>query len=434
MKHLTILIIVMVSMLGFARAGMAQAEDFVKVEDQLFTIDGDPYYFIGMNYWYGMHLAADIEIGDRERLKRELDKFQDLGVDNLRVLASSEGPDDGLWRVVPSAMPEPGEYNETVLEGLDYLLAEMNKRDMRAVLVLNNFFQWSGGMAQYVSWATGDPIPYPIEGDYTWGEYMDYTSRFYGIEEARQWFKDYVEMLMNRKNTVNNLAYTEDPTIMAWQLANEPRGRTHPDEYFDWVQSTSDFIQQRNENQLVSLGGEGKIEPEDNTQFERVSRLSSLDYLTMHLWIENWQHYDPYNPEETFYESVGFAHGYMADHIAFAEEINKPLVLSEFGVARDNRELDPQSSTTYRDKFFTTVFESLLHLASEDGALAGYNLWSWSGEGVPEGGEYWEPGSVLTGDPPHEEQGWYGIYNHDESTLDLIREYNEELNEVIDQE
>ena len=39
--------------------------------------------------------------------------------------------------------------------------AEMAARDMTAVLVLNNFFQWSGGMAQYVSWATGTPSSTP---------------------------------------------------------------------------------------------------------------------------------------------------------------------------------------------------------------------------------------------------------------------------------
>ena len=63
--------------------------------------------------------------------------------------------------MVPALMTSPGEYDGSVLDGLDFLLAEMGKRGMRAVMVLNNFWQWSGGMAQYVSWHEKTPIPYP---------------------------------------------------------------------------------------------------------------------------------------------------------------------------------------------------------------------------------------------------------------------------------
>ena len=49
-------------------------------------------------------------------------------------------------------MISPGVYNERVLDGLDYFLMEIGEHDMRAVMVLNNYWQWSGGMAQYVSY------------------------------------------------------------------------------------------------------------------------------------------------------------------------------------------------------------------------------------------------------------------------------------------
>lgn len=57
-------------------------------------------------------------------------------------------------------------------------------------------------------------------------------------------------------------------------------------------------------------------------------------------------------------------------------------------------------------------------------APAGGNVWSWSGEGRPrEAGEDWAVGDRFTGDPPHERQGWYSIYDDDAGTLALIREY-----------
>ncbi|MEL7361051.1 MAG: mannanase, partial [Bacteroidota bacterium] len=150
-------------------APTADTRDFVRVEDGRFMIGDAPYAYLGVNFWFGMHLGA--ESGDRARLERELDRLQAMGVDNLRLLAAAEGPDTEPWRVVPTTQPAAGAYNEAVLEGLDVVLAEMAERDMRGVLVLNNFFQWSGGMAQYVSWVTGEPIPYPHDENHTWDEY-----------------------------------------------------------------------------------------------------------------------------------------------------------------------------------------------------------------------------------------------------------------------
>lgn len=402
---------------------------FISVEDGQFIKNGEPWYFVGTNFWYGMHLGADNEYADRERLVRELDMLADLGMNNLRVLASSEGPDDGKWRVLPSLMPKPGIYNEDILVGLDFLLAEMAKRDMYAVLVLNNFFQWSGGMAQYVSWVTGEPIPYPHDEPNTWTDYQTFSARFYTLPEARRIYKDFLEMLLARVNTITGVAYIDDPVIKSWQLANEPRVFGFEEEYADWVRSASAFIKERAPRQLVSLGGEGKLPYEDaGMQFEELGAEESLDYLTIHLWIENWQRYDPYRPEETFHAASGFAMGYVADHIAISERLNKPMVLEEFGVSRDTKNYHPSAPVTYRDTFFTMIFEMLLHLSMRESTFAGLNLWSWSGESYPEFPmEYWELGKPLTGDPPHEEQGWYGIYEHDTSTHELIRQYNELL-------
>lgn len=137
------------------------SQDFIRVTNTEFSWKGQPYYFMGTNFWYGMHLAMQGEDGNRDRLLRELDRLQDLGVKNLRIMAASEGPDTAPWRVLPTLMTAPGEYNDTLWDGLDFLLAEMAKREMHAVVCLNNFWPWSGGMAQYVNWVKKKPIPYP---------------------------------------------------------------------------------------------------------------------------------------------------------------------------------------------------------------------------------------------------------------------------------
>jgi mannan endo-1,4-beta-mannosidase len=406
----------------------AQQRDFVEVRDGRFFIGDDPYYFLGFNYWYGMNLGADHESGDRDRLRRELDHLASIGVDNLRVLAGSEGPREGQWRVHPAVQDAPGEYNEQILIGLDHLLAEMGRRDMRAVLVLNNFFQWSGGMAQYVSWVTGDPIPYPEQDGNTWTDFQTFSARFYTLPEAQRLFLDYVDTVISRTNTVNGVRYSEDPTIMSWQLANEPRVFGVREPYAAWVRETTSFIKQRAPRQLVSLGGEGKlVYDQTEMQFEELATTSDLDYLTIHVWIENWQRFLPEeDPENTFLPAVGFAFAYISDHVAIAERVNMPVVLEEFGISRDGFDHDPSAPVSYRDQYFEMLFAFLRQKAEVGSAFSGLNIWTYSGEGRPvEPRTPWTPGDPFTGDPPHELQGWYGIYDTDTSTFDLIRRYAE---------
>ncbi|HCT23940.1 MAG TPA: beta-mannosidase, partial [Chitinophagaceae bacterium] len=130
---------------------MMQAQSksaFVQVKDQQFLLNGSTYTFLGTNFWYGHHLGAY----DTARLIRELDRLAAMGVQNLRILGSSEGPDEEPWRMSPALQTKPGVYNEALLKGMDKLLVEMRKRNMKAVVVLNNFWPWSGGMAQYRVW------------------------------------------------------------------------------------------------------------------------------------------------------------------------------------------------------------------------------------------------------------------------------------------
>ena len=177
---------------------------FVKVEGTRFTIDGKPYRFAGANLWYGAYLGAADGIGDRARLRDELDQLKAAGIDNLRVLAMSEA--SGFKRAVrPAMMTAPGQYDERLLQGLDYLLVEMGKRDMKAVLYLNNFWQWSGGMSQYVAWATGEPLSDPDDsGD--WNGFMQHSARFYALPKAQAIYRDAIRTVIGRTNGISGIA------------------------------------------------------------------------------------------------------------------------------------------------------------------------------------------------------------------------------------
>lgn len=399
---------------------------FVRVQDGRFLLGDAPYYYTGINFWFGMNLGSPGPGGDRERLVQELDRLAELGLKNLRVMAASEGPNTEPWRVKPAVQPEPRVYDDSLLEGLDFLLAEMAKRDMKAVLVLNNFFQWSGGMAQYVSWATSTPIPYPVteQGGATWDEFQNYSAQFYANYEAQRLFLDYIHLLVHRENSITGTLYRDDPTIMAWQLANEPRGFRYSENYVDWVDQAAGFIQLIDPNHLVSLGGEGKLGSYEGTQFERVSQSPHLDYLTAHIWIQNWGWFNPDRAQQTFPMATGRAMGYLADHVSIGKALGKPVVLEEFGVSRDGGAFEHDAPTEYRDRFYTIMLEALYKLALEGNAVGGSNVWSWSGQGYPVApGVPWQEGEPFTGDPPHEAQGWYAIYDTDTSTHEVLSTY-----------
>jgi len=39
-------------------------------------------------------------------------------------------------------------------------------------------------------------------------------------------------------------------------------------------------------------------------------------------------------------------------------------------------------------------------------------------------GMFWQPGDPFLGDPPHEQQGWYSVYNSDRSTLAIVKQFS----------
>lgn len=404
------------------------AQPFVRVDGTRFIRGDSTYYFLGTNLWYGMHLAA-ATTGNRQRLLSELDQLQSLGITNLRVMAAGEGPDTAPWRVVPSLQPQPGEYNEELLEGLDFLLSEMGKRQMTAVLCLNNFWHWSGGFAQYVNWYEDKPIPYPPPAeDGSWFTFSLYSSRFYKNKKALAAFERYIRSIVQRVNSYTGLAYRDDPTIMAWQLANEPRGILRPRAYRRWIRRSASLIKSLDKNHLVSIGSEGNTSAPTGNHFYRDHRYRHIDYTTVHVWIQNWGWYDPQNGEQSYPKAWEKTRQYLQRHLHKAQKLNKPLVLEEFGIARDGGAYDTEATTAQRDRFYGDVFGWLYEKAAAGEAIAGGNFWAWAGRGRPRKAyAIWQYGDELIGDPPHEHQGWYSVYNRDKSTLSVIRAYAEKM-------
>lgn len=402
---------------------------FVQVDGTQFTIDGEPYQFVGTNFWYGAYLGRPGEEGNRDRLTQELDILVENGITNLRVLGASEETDLEN-SLKPAFIQKDGSVNEELLIGLDYLLTEMAERDMKAVIFLNNFWEWSGGMSTWNEWyGMGPKIDPAKTGD--WVGFMRYSAKFYTNEEANQVFRDYIKDLINRKNTVTGELYKNDPTIMSWQLANEPRpgqgegSLKDVPAFIEWIDETSGFIQKLTTYQLVSTGNEGYMGSLDSMSvFIDAHDSPNVDYLTFHMWAKNWGWYDAQKPEETFPTALENAEEYIREHVEVTRELNKPIVMEEFGLGRDGEQSARGTSVSYRNRYFETVFSQV----EEYPELAGTNFWSWGGLGVAQNEDFWwREGDPFVGDPPQEPQGLNSVFADDSTTLMIIREHAERI-------
>ena len=405
------------------------SERFVEVHGTQFTIDDEPYLFVGTNFWYGAYLGSPGPEGDVERLRRELDLLKSQGITNLRVLAASEAASHSR-ALQPSFQEAPGVVNENLMTGLDVLLAEMEKRDMRAVVFLNNMWEWSGGMSVYAEWfGEGKTFDPNENGD--WHGFQNLSARFYHSEEAQQAWRDYIYTVITRKNSVTGRRYSEDPTVMSWQLANEPRpgsgeeGRANGEVFVTWVDESAAYIKSLAPNQLVSTGNEGLA---GSVMVEQIylnaHDTPNVDYLTFHMWAKNWGWFDCANMEMTYEETINQAQEYVKKHLEYAVELGKPTVLSEFGLDRDNCRFDVGSPVTYRDRYLAEVYGMIEASMTEGGAAAGTNFWSWGGLGEPkQEDDRWRPGDPFVGDPPQEPQGLNSVFASDSTTLAVIRNH-----------
>ena len=407
------------TILVFLLSACTAKPSFVTVRDGQFVRDGKPYTFIGTNFWYGPILASDGQGGDPARLQRELDALQELGIGNLRVLVGGDGANGVFSRVEPTLQQAPGVYNDTLLVGLDRFLAELGKRNMQAVLYLNNSWEWSGGYGQYLEWATGEKTLIPLIDGY-W-PFMQQMRKFQTSPESQELFFNHVKAIVGRTNSVTGKPYKDDPSIFAWQIGNEPRCFSDDpqvrDGFIGWLTETARIIKELDPHHLLSTGNEGLMGCEQDWELvERVNTIPGVDYMTIHIWPYNWSWVGEQTLQEDLPAAIGKTDDYIGSHAALARRLGLPLVCEEFGFPRDGFSPDMEAPTRARDTYYAYVFSQV------GSRLQGVNFWGWSGYAVPLHRQ-WETGDPYTGDPAQEAQGLNGVYITD-YTVDLIKECN----------
>ena len=428
MKKQFLLLTVLLFLLG-ACAPKPAEHSFIKVNaDGQFVRDGKPYYFVGTNFWYGAILGSEGEGGNRERLHKELDFLKSIGINNLRVLVGADGENGIKTRVEPSLQVAPGVYNDTILAGLDYFMNELRERDMTAVLYLNNSWEWSGGYSVYLQWSGhGDVVVPAVDG---WPAYMEYVKQFPQSDSAKALFANHVNYIVSRTNRYNQIKYVDDPTIMSWQIGNEPRAFSdeNKEPFARWMADVAAQIKSLDPNHMVSSGSEGSWGCEmDMNLFEKIHADPNINYLNIHIWPYNWSWVKADSLKELLPRAKENTKKYIDDHMVIARKYSKPIVLEEFGFPRDGFSFSKEAPTTTRDEYYRYVFDLIRQDRESGGLFAGCNFWAWGGfAGQNPDHVFWEKGDDYTGDPAQEQQGLNSVFATD-STIEIIKAENRKL-------
>lgn len=414
-----------------AAHGASRDSGFIRVKEGQFTdSEGNTNYFIGTNIWYAPFMATEGEGCDRERLCAELDRLKETGIDNLRICVGADGGEDDLVKVKPILQTAPGEYNDACLDGLDFMMAEIGKRNMHAVLYLTNAWTWSGGYAQYLEWSGCGR--YPIAEIDGWESYSDYVALFHKGDSTaahKQLLDNYIRFIVTRTNRYTGIPYSDDTAIFSWQLCNEPRpfSAEGKENFYEWVCHTAKLIKELDPNHMVSTGSEGEIGCwRDLELWERIHALPEIDYANIHIWPCTWRWVN----KERFEDEVDIAcqcsSDYINQHAEVARRLGKPLVIEEFGYPRDGYEFSVGSPVTARDIYYRHILGQVVRSASTGDIIAGCNFWSWGGAARPQH-LFWQRGDDYCGDPAQEEQGLYSVFDCDTTTVQIITDSIREL-------
>lgn len=399
------------------------SKQFVTVAEGRFYIGEKEYRYVGTNFWYGAILASEGRGGNRERLHAELDEMQRIGIDNLRVLVGGDGAEGLASHIEPTLQTAPGVYNDTILQGLDYLLVELEKRNMKAVLYLNNAWEWSGGYGSYLEWAGRGKAPIPsVDG---WPAYMDFVKQYATCDSAHALFKNHICNIVSRVNSITGEPYTECPAIMSWQIANEPRAFSdeNKEPFARWIHEVAKLIKSLDSNHLVSTGSEGMHGCEEDIElWNTIHSYPEVDYANIHIWPYNWGWISRDSVADGVEAACNNTREYIEQHYALMKKAGKPVVLEEFGYPRDGFIFTPGTPTTGRDAYYKYMFS----VVAESGMIAGCNFWGWGGLANP-AHVTWQRGDDYTCDPAQEEQGLNSVFSADTTTLAIIKEMTEKI-------
>lgn len=329
-------------------------------------MNGNLYFANGFNAYWLMYVASDPS--QRSKVSTAFHEAASHGLTVARTWAFSDGGYRPLQR-------SPGSYNEQMFKGLDFVIAEARKYGIKLILSLANNYDSFGGKKQYVNWARSQ------------GQFLTSDDDFFRNPVVKGYYKNLIKTVLNRYNTFTGIHYKDDPTIMAWELMNEPRCTSDPSgrTIQAWITEMASYVKSIDRNHLLEAGLEGfygqstpqrkRVNPnlDIGTDFVANNLIPGIDFATVHSYPDQWL------SSSNDRDQLSFLNNWLDTHIQDAQHIlRKPILLAEFGKSRK----DPGYSTYQRDVMFNTVYYKIYSSAKRGGAAAGGLFWQLLTEGM----------------------------------------------------
>ncbi|HEY0545831.1 MAG TPA: cellulase family glycosylhydrolase [Pyrinomonadaceae bacterium] len=302
---------------------------FVGTRGSQFVIDSKPFRFVGAN------VAVMYRNEDRARMPETLRVAAADGIRVVRVWAFGEGGEDSAVKSVggdredwPRQHPfrfRPDEWNEEAFVHLDHVLAEAAKNHLYVQLCLTNWWRDTGGVTQYLNWAG---ITDAADDKQPFGINVERAMLFYTNEETRRMYRQHVEKIVARRNSVTGVLYKDDPTIMGYELMNEaqaPTGRRA--ERRAWVAEMSAYIRSLDADHLITPGTWGYRSAWERREWLEEHRLPDVDFADVHNY--------PRDDLDSYVDSPTALGEFIANRVSAAYALSKPLVFGEFGMSPD---------------------------------------------------------------------------------------------------
>ena len=292
-----------------------------------FFVGNKPFRFVGAN------VAVMYRDEDRERMPETMRKAAELGIKVVRVWAFGEGgPNDVKpiadfedWPRNHSFRLAPGQWSEEAFVHLDKVIAEAAKNNIYVQLVLTNWWRDTGGVTQYLRWAG---INDAADDSYKFGINNEKAFLFYTNPETRRLYREHVEKLATRRNTVTGVLYSDDPAIFGWELMNEAQVITgHWAERRAWFAEMSAYLKSLDPNHMITPGAWGYRSSAERREWLADHALPAIDYCDVHSY--------PRDDHDSFIDSPASLKSFIENRAAAAFSLGKPLVMGEFGMSTD---------------------------------------------------------------------------------------------------
>ena len=361
---------------------------FVTASGTHLVVDGLPFYFAGINADFVPHRDQAAAAQDLTNAKAEgftvvrMFGFNDTG--NPATRGSPITPGYQYWSPTAGGPaynngPTPG------LRGLDYAIYQAHKDRLRVIIPLVNNWDYYGGMDAYVCWRFCTRAN--STGRCAGKCFVGYHDDFYTDPIIVSWYKAWIAHVLDHVNFYTGVAYKNDPTILAWQLANEPRCESNAVAYprsrsctpdgtiLPWVKRMASYVKSIDPHHLLAVGDEGFLCSPNATDSTNncgdgdsvaYTRVSGIDFMSIHDYPMLWNHCP------TLSACVRWGDAWIAKHLYFAKLIGKPAVLDEFGLVSGHIGITPTQQGRAYQAWTRTVYN--------DGG-AGDMVWSLAPSG-----------------------------------------------------